>query len=164
MDEVLAEPMDLGRLGAALSHWLPDDAGDEEPPLVAAVPVPSEAEVPIDPAALSDIVGDDEAMWRDILADFVAPAQACESEILAAWQDGSVAGVGAAAHKLKSAALAVGARRLGSLCLALEIAGKNGRHEDVKRSIDELPDAVAAVTRYIAELQQSDRPTRVAQE
>ena len=157
MDEVLAKPMEIAKLNDALTRWLPirDDQPRHAPgrPAEARPPrAPTSAEARLDPAALGQIVGDDEIARREVLEDFVGPARNCMEEILSAYRTGSALGVGAAAHKLKSSALAIGASDLAGICLALEMAGKQGKWDDVEQSITELPGAVIAVTRHIERL------------
>ena len=67
--------------------------------------------------------GDDEDTLREILQDFVVPARNIVCEIEEAYEAKPAAGVGAAAHKLKSSSRAVGANALADLCAELEAAG-----------------------------------------
>jgi HPt (histidine-containing phosphotransfer) domain-containing protein len=72
------------------------------------------------------LVGDDEAIIREFLHDFHSSADKIVTELRAAYAQGNMATVGAAAHKLKSSARSVGALALGELCAAMEQAGKAG--------------------------------------
>ncbi|MDP3036636.1 MAG: Hpt domain-containing protein [Rhodocyclaceae bacterium] len=76
---------------------------------------------------LAALIGDDPAMLREFLRDFRASATTIAAELSAACTAGDAAQAGALAHKLKSAALAVGALTLGEICAELEAAGKAGQ-------------------------------------
>ena len=80
----------------------------------------------VDPAALEPLTSGDREVFKEILDDFVDPARSIAGEIEAAYGERSAAGVGAAAHKFKSAAQTIGADSLADLCVALESAGKAG--------------------------------------
>ena len=106
----------------------------------------------IDPRAPKDVFGDDDATFREILGDFVEPAGKNVEEIGLATQAGDNAAVGAASHKLKSSARAVGANELAYLCAELEIAGKAGDDAKVAELAPNLPAAMGRVTEFIEAL------------
>ena len=81
----------------------------------------------LDISVLAALVGDDPATLREFLLDFRASATTITAELSAACAAGDTAQVGALAHKLKSAARAVGALALGEICAELEAAGQAGQ-------------------------------------
>jgi PAS domain S-box-containing protein len=135
MDDHLTKPAPLALLRAALDRWMPARAPAEALPAVesAAVPaaVPTEAPDPpalpvLDLQALRDLVGEDDTVLRELLADFAVSAREHAAQLRAGLQDGEAATVGATAHKLKSASRSVGALALGGACAALEAAALDG--------------------------------------
>jgi len=149
MDDYLSKPVQLVSLKAMLDKWLPVVASDPMPsestlsvgrvstrPLRQAqdrhvginpdLQLPVVSPVPVDVNVLKALVGDDETIIREFLHDFHSSADKIVTELRAAYAQGNMATVGAAAHKLKSSARSVGALALGELCAAMEQAGKAG--------------------------------------
>jgi signal transduction histidine kinase/CheY-like chemotaxis protein/HPt (histidine-containing phosphotransfer) domain-containing protein len=137
MDDCIVKPVELHLLRERLLKWMPSaapvrTAAPAMPPspdpvgmvAPATPPSPETGVMVLDPNALKAIIGDDSAAARDILVSFPGPAEAVVLEIQSAFKAGSLAKVGAAAHKLKSSARTVGANRLADLCQDLEKAGK----------------------------------------
>ena len=117
MDEYLTKPVQLQTLKVALDKWLPA-ALEISPP--ATTPESEPAPMPVDPAALHALVGEDEAVTREFFADYLNSSRRLAAEMRAAHADGDLGLLGAVAHKLKSSSRAVGARWLGDLCAELE--------------------------------------------
>jgi len=151
MDAVLTKPLEMSKLKLALQEHLPplDPApitNDHASPMnVADQPEKG----PVDPSVLKGIFGDNDATFREILVEFVAPAQEIAAEINAAFGVNDPAAVGAAAHKLKSAARSIGANGLADISESLEQAGKNGDWPSVQQAMVPFDDAVAGVLNYI---------------
>ncbi len=130
MDDFLAKPASLERLGRVLALHMPEHAH--------CAPVTGEAiartRLPAEPGAppvsldrLAAILGDsDPEMALDVLGDFVAklpPTLAVLDEALARR---SAADAAAAAHAVKGAAASVGAGALEAACLRIEALARAG--------------------------------------
>ncbi len=150
MDDYLQKPLEMGRLKQTLRKWRvrADStacAAAVAPGTRAAAPEPAA----IDERALKDVFGDDLATFREILVDFGCSARDIAAEIETAWTVREAAAVGAAAHKLKSAARAVGAHALADLCQVLEAAGKAGDWSSIEGRDAELRTLLDEIERYI---------------
>jgi signal transduction histidine kinase/DNA-binding response OmpR family regulator len=125
MDDYLSKPVGLDGLRQVLKRWLPDK---KEIP----VPAPTSAKPPagdtpaIDPSVLDPWVEDDDDARRNILRRFSETVSASSHDIEKAMACGDLAMLQSAAHRLRSGALAVGARLLSSTAAALETAAKTG--------------------------------------
>ena len=95
-------------------------------------------------------LGDDHAGIEALLNKFRDSAIESEQAVDTAWRAADLAGLAAAAHRLKGAAQAIGAARLGAAAEGLEQAGKAG---DRDRCRDRLGPLAAELRRVIAEIQ-----------
>ena len=111
MDGYLSKPVGRARLQATLQRWLAKDA--------ALAPA-------IDRTVLDPWIDNDETTRLGILSKFGVSASESRRDIETAMAAGDLAGLAAAAHRLKGSALAVGARALGDAATMLERAAKAG--------------------------------------
>jgi CheY-like chemotaxis protein/HPt (histidine-containing phosphotransfer) domain-containing protein len=145
MDDYLSKPISLKHLQTALNQWMPA-------PRVAATAATSDAKATPDVAAeagatgppaggvlelqvLRDLIGDDEATVRELLADFLQAAQANAAALREAVNSGDLRRTADVAHKLKSAARSVGALALGLVCAELEAAGREAEELRAKQHL-----------------------------
>jgi signal transduction histidine kinase/DNA-binding response OmpR family regulator len=128
MDDYLAKPVGLDGLRAVMKRWLPDKPEKAAPPVAAIKKVALNGdEMPaIDPTVLDPWVENDDDARRSILRRFGETVSASSHDLEQAMACGDLATLQSAAHRLRSGALAVGARMLSSTAAALETAAKTG--------------------------------------
>jgi two-component system, sensor histidine kinase and response regulator len=146
MDDYVSKPIAMPALIAALEKWMPAPAAAQKDAVSGKVAKPRAERAtkkgartvlqsvksaiqingpppPVNERAIKDVFGDDDATFKEILRSFVDPSRSIISEITAACESRTAAGVKGAAHKLKSAARSIGADSLADICAALEKAG-----------------------------------------
>jgi PAS domain S-box-containing protein len=121
MDEYLTKPILLPHLGAALARHVPRATAT-----ATRVDAPNAAPV-FDAMALRMLVGDDAESVAALLAEFRVDAARQVDALQRALQTADLAAAGHAAHRLKSAAKAVGALALGEHCATIEARVRDGR-------------------------------------
>ncbi len=153
MDDYRSKPSPLAELKSVLEKWLPnavpsaDVASSHRLPAATARHIATA--MPIDVSVLEGLVGDDPALVREFLQDFRGSAGKITLELRAACATGQTTAVVAAAHKLKSSALAVGAFALGELCEAMEGEGKAGDRDALNVLLPRFETEMALVEDYL---------------
>jgi len=153
----------MKKLKDMLKRWLPHAAvnrvdvvaekGCQDGEDAAVVSPMNAAEyAPIDLSPLEEIFGDDRETIHEVLTDFVDPAWHVVGEIADAVEAKDAAAVGAAGHKLKSSARAVGANELADLSLSLEKAGKSDDWAAINVEFPKLRPIMQQIAAHIADL------------
>jgi len=96
-----------------------------------------------DPSVLADMVGDSPQLQRELLDSFFTHAAEPLREMRAAYEKREPRPLARAAHKLKSAAGAIGALELAGLCAAIEAASNNADWEAAARSYQKIDEVWA---------------------
>jgi CheY-like chemotaxis protein/HPt (histidine-containing phosphotransfer) domain-containing protein len=126
MDGYLSKPVRLAQLKAAIDVWLRPallPASEPMPGTMATDSLP-----PADLGVLAELIGDDPQVMQEVLQAFRTNAARSALEIAHAQAGGSLQTVADIAHKLKSAARAIGAARLGQICADIELAAISTPH------------------------------------
>ncbi|TWA62356.1 PAS domain S-box-containing protein [Azospirillum baldaniorum] len=165
MDEALSKPLDLAKLDAALSRFLPPAVDEAMANLLAdllADPVapsrssppattPQLDQPPIDLDVLRRLCGDDRALMDELLNDFVGISRHIADEVSDAVAARNGTAIRAGAHNLKGCSRNAGATPLGDMAQALEQAVmQDAPWERVTTLAAALEQAMREVERFIA--------------
>jgi|HubBroStandDraft_1064217.scaffolds.fasta_scaffold810460_1 two-component system sensor histidine kinase/response regulator len=116
----------------------------------------SDAGPPVRLSALRALIGDNEAAARSILRSFTIHSGGIVKQLHTACAAGQTAAASDAAHKLKSAARAIGAYALGDLCAQLERAADMGDTAALAVQLLLFDREEAAVTAFLVMREQQD--------
>jgi PAS domain S-box-containing protein len=118
MDGYLTKPLTLGRLHETVERWMTDPRAAAAPTAAANGPLNEVPHRAIDRAVIRQMFGDNPAAIERVLGRFARAGGELVADIVAA--AGDPTRVANLAHKLKGAARAAGATRLGDHAAALE--------------------------------------------
>ncbi|NOZ51919.1 MAG: response regulator [Gammaproteobacteria bacterium] len=158
MDDYIAKPVRLQELTKVLNKWLPlpnasplTNTGNEHPGNTV-IEVAADNPNPIDPMALTNLVGDNQQTHHMLLKKFLTSAASTIDDFHTAYDEHSIDTVKRLAHQLKSAARAVGANKLADICVSLEQAGENNGWEQINTLKPQLDNAMVLVKMHIEHL------------
>jgi CheY-like chemotaxis protein len=107
----------------------------------AAAPALPDAPPVWDPAVLADMVGESVQLQREMIESFLTHAAETLRELRSAYEKREARPLARAAHKLKSAARAIGALEVAELAARLEAAGNNADWPAAETAHQALEDA-----------------------
>jgi len=151
-DEYLTKPTQLDVLRATLEKWLPHAAAGEDGDADRLSPGQAGAAGaadPVDTEVLRRLVGDDRALWVDLLGQYRAGALRGIGELQAAVATGDWTEVAAVAHRLKSPSRTIGATALGDICAEIENEARLGDDQAVATAVGLLEAGLAGVIESI---------------
>ena len=161
MDDYLAKPVEMAALARAMDRWLPVPAagaasgaaaGSAVPATPPAAPTGVASDAPaIVGAVLAELSGGDQGVEREILREFKAANDADAAALGEALVRRDLPAIVRAAHRIKGASRMVGAQDLGTVCAAIEQAG---RAEDLTAVLAEEPRLQRELTRLAEYLEQ----------
>ena len=88
---------------------------------------------------------DDKEFYCDMLSTYIEESEKKKKELAAALESGDIKAYTVTVHDLKSTSKTIGAEAFSDMALKLELAGKDGRLEDIKAGHDSLMKAYDAV-------------------
>lgn len=109
---------------------------------------------PVRLSALRALIGDNEAAARSILQSFLTHSVGVANQLRAACAANQPAAASGAAHKLKSAARAIGAFALADVCVRIERASETGDPAKLAAQLVLFDREEACVVEFLALLEQ----------
>lgn len=156
MDGYLPKPVEMSRLREELRRWLPPRRNGVDKPAsendLAAAAAPAAETLPVDPAVLAALFGDDRDTIRDLFAKFVASGRDMLASMQTAVNSRSDRQVVQVGHKLKGSSRMAGATVLAELGAQLEAAGKTGDWRCIDTVAPRLGAELDRVERYAGDL------------
>jgi signal transduction histidine kinase/CheY-like chemotaxis protein/HPt (histidine-containing phosphotransfer) domain-containing protein len=159
MDDYLSKPVELKSLREKLQRWMPEGgkvAARAKAGGPGSVPGANTAQrgnaAPVDESILKKMFDNEPGIFKEILHDFINPSMQIITEMENGWKERSAKDIRFAAHKLKSAASSIGARKLAELCLSLETAGKEENWKVIDEGMPELSGLMDEIVDYVNRL------------
>jgi CheY-like chemotaxis protein len=149
MDGYVTKPITLQRLGAVLGQWLElRTAGPASPETLLAATVQSPL---VDLSVIHGIVGDDPDVLAEILQVFRDSAVQSSREMHGFAAEMQVQAVADVAHRMKSGARSIGARRLADTCAEIEETKHFAQTAQLDALLRRFDSELAAVLAFIDE-------------
>ncbi|MGB5738660.1 MAG: PAS domain S-box protein, partial [Woeseia sp.] len=137
-DAYLTKPLQLSVLGATLDDWIPEVRSEKQVSYMQAAGAASESSPAIDASVLRSVIGNDQHILREFLAEYLTASENQVDELRSTVAKGDVRRIAEHAHSQKGAARAVGASRLGDLCAELENAARAEDRRDIQEIVARL--------------------------
>lgn len=134
MDAYIAKPVSLAGLRNVLLRWV-----------AVAPPEAAPSRPHIDRATLKEWVGDDPTAIAELIKRFVDSARVSVEDIKSAERKGDLAALASAAHRLKGAALTLGATALADIAARIEAAAKAGERAACADALSDIAPEMLAV-------------------
>lgn len=147
MDDYMSKPTPLVDLQAVLEKWLPISSNPPTSPSIETSPT-----LPVDVRVLHDQIGENQGLISEFLNEFKKSALNIGQDIAKACAEVDAQRAIAAAHKLKSAARAVGALPLGELCASIEEIAKSDHPEELHSISERFQVELRQVDDYLASI------------
>ena len=150
MDDFITKPVELKQLNKLLIRWIPDTSKNDQHaeirnnesfalkdphPKSKLIQECEDTTDDFDAGKLASMVGDDPEIIISLLNDYQDSSREISEELQHAWHHHDLDGISKLSHKLKSAARAVGASKLGDICETLQDANKTINENDLKQMI-----------------------------
>ena len=145
IDGYLTKPVRFERLRLVIEAWLGADAACTSPAHASASSPPAAVDVSV----LAAFVGDDPIVVEEVLKAFRIGVCACLSIVDRQAAAGSLQDVADACHKLKAAAQSVGARRLGELCVQLELLAQAHKSAELTELLADFRTEIGTVVGFL---------------
>jgi len=129
MDDYLSKPVQLEQLKSVLEKWLPVTTQTTRQTEAFSQPLSAKGKIIMDIGVLKSLVGDDQAIIKEFLRDFVKDARKIAGQLRHAVTEGRAEEAKSLSHKLKSSARSVGALSLGERCAEMEAVARQGNVE-----------------------------------
>jgi PAS domain S-box-containing protein len=165
MDDYVRKPFALQTLVAVMKKWLPQAQertkkkpnGSPEANTTQTSPrktdrkkkTSKDSTPPLDLAVIREVLGDDDVAIKEVLGNFVRPAQSIFDELRSASVSRNADDARGCAHKLKSAVRTIGATALGETFEALEDAAEQSEWDEVDALMGKAEAELNAVINYI---------------
>ncbi len=161
MDDYLCKPVQLLKLQTTIEHWLSGAGASAAAPAVDPAPPPpspppaspaADATPPVDTASMAAICGDDPALIREMLGDFVTVSRKICEDLARAVEQRLPPPVRHCAHNLKGSSRTAGARPLADAARRLEVASDSADWSEVVSLAEAVQMEMDRVARHVETL------------
>ena len=153
MNDYLPKPITLPGLKSKLDRWIGEAPASQIPQAnVAASPAYARAENDnnvLDPAALTQFTGGDEAERIEILSDFLEANRSDAEALRAALAQSDVASIVRWSHRVKGASRMIGATLFSNTAERIEQAGRKGTLSAIQQCVPEFENEHARLVAYL---------------